>query len=253
MTTCWIFPEAAFMGADGAFGIAATPPDEPPQAASGPAKMMATAKADAWRNSRFMDTVNLREGPLGLLLKPQGLMTVEPLPIAGALLVTPTVYTDARGSFAEIFSSARYAEAGVADTFVQDNLSISRRGVLRGLHGDPRMSKLVQVLAGEAFDVIADAREGSPSYGRWHGTLLKASERRQIYVPKGCLHGFLALSDEVAFLYKQSALYDPASEFGVAWDDPQLAVAWPLEHRPPILSEKDAANPPLANLASGRA
>jgi dTDP-4-dehydrorhamnose 3,5-epimerase len=115
------------------------------------------------------------------------------------------------------------------------------------------MSKLVQVLAGEAFDVIADARVGSPTYGRWYGTLLKASERRQVYVPKGCLHGFLALADEVVFLYKQSALYDPASEFGVAWDDADLAIPWPLKGRPPILSAKDAINPPLAELAARRA
>jgi len=180
-------------------------------------------------------------------------MTVEPLPIAGALLVTPSVYTDARGSFAEIFSRARYAEAGIADEFVQDNLSISRRGVLRGLHGDARMSKLVQVLEGEAFDAIADVREGSPTYGRWHATVLRASGRRQIYIPKGCLHGFLALSGHVIFLYKQSALYDPASEFGVAWNDAELAIEWPLDGRPPILSDKDAANPPLADLIAGRA
>lgn len=175
-------------------------------------------------------------------------MTVEPLPIAGALLVTPKVYADDRGTFAEIFSTARYAEAGIADTFVQDNVSISRRDVLRGLHGDPRMSKLVQVLAGEAFDAIADVREGSPTYGRWYGTFLKASERRQIYVPQGCVHGFLAVSDHAVFLYKQSALYDPASEFGVAWDDPDLAIQWPLEGRSPSLSAKDAASPALANL-----
>jgi dTDP-4-dehydrorhamnose 3,5-epimerase len=180
-------------------------------------------------------------------------MTVEPLPIAGALLVTPKIFTDDRGSFAEIFAAARYADAGITDTFVQDNLSLSRQDVLRGLHGDPRMSKLVQVLAGEAFDVIADAREGSPTYGRWHGTLLKASERRQVYVPKGCLHGFLALSQDVAFLYKQSALYDPASEFGVAWNDPDLAIEWPLGGRAPILSAKDAENPPLAALVAPRA
>ena len=190
----------------------------------------------------------LRGGPFALLLKPVGLMTVEPLPIAGAMLVTPQVYTDARGSFAEIFASTRYADAGIADAFVQDNLSVSVGGVLRGLHGDRRMSKLVQVLFGEAFDVIADAREDSPTYGRWYGTLLKASERRQIYIPKGCLHGFLALSENVAFLYKQSALYDPSSEFGVAWDDPDLAIAWPLAGRSPVLSEKDAANPRFASL-----
>jgi dTDP-4-dehydrorhamnose 3,5-epimerase len=178
-------------------------------------------------------------------------MTVEPLPIDGALVVTPKLHADDRGTFAEIFSSTRYADAGIRDSFVQDNLSVSRQGVLRGLHGDPRMSKLVQVLDGEAFDVVADTRQGSPTYGRWYGTVLKASERRQVYVPKGCLHGFLALSDSVVFLYKQSALYDPATEVGVAWNDPQLAVAWPLGGRVPILSAKDAANPPLANLVSG--
>jgi dTDP-4-dehydrorhamnose 3,5-epimerase len=213
----------------------------------------ATAKADAGSSRRFTSTRKLRGGPFGLLLKAVGLMTVEPLPISGALLVTPKVYSDVRGSFAEIFASTRYADAGIADVFIQDNLSVSRRGVLRGLHGDRRMSKLVQVLEGEAFDVIADAREDSPTYGRWYGTLLKASERRQIYIPKGCLHGFLALSESVAFLYKQSALYDPSSEFGVAWDDPDLAVQWPLAGRPPILSEKDAVNPTLANLVARRA
>jgi dTDP-4-dehydrorhamnose 3,5-epimerase len=177
-------------------------------------------------------------------------MIVEPLPLAGALLVTPAIFTDRRGFFAEIFSTQRYFQAGIKDTFVQDNLSFSHKGVLRGLHGDARMSKLVQVLSGEAYDVIVDARPGSPTRGRWYGAVLKASERRQIYVPKGFLHGFLALTDEVVFLYKQSALYDPASEFGVAWNDPELAIEWPLDRmQHPILSDKDAANPPLANVA----
>jgi dTDP-4-dehydrorhamnose 3,5-epimerase len=173
-------------------------------------------------------------------------MIVEPLPLAGALLVTPDVFSDDRGFFTEIFSTERYFQAGIKDTFVQDNLSFSRGGVLRGLHGDPRMSKLVQVLAGEAFDVIVDIRAGSPTRGRWYGMELKATQRRQVYVPKGFLHGFLALSNEVVFLYKQSALYDPTAEFGVAWNDPELAIEWPLGGRQPILSEKDAANPPLA-------
>jgi dTDP-4-dehydrorhamnose 3,5-epimerase len=105
------------------------------------------------------------------------------------------------------------------------------------------MSKLVGVLSGEAYDVIADVRPGSPTRGRWHGVMLRAGEHRQIYVPAGCLHGFLALSDEVIFLYKQSALYDPATEFGVRWDDPDLAISWPVAASDAILSAKDAANP----------
>ena len=173
------------------------------------------------------------------------------MPLDGAKLIAVRAFTDERGYFKETFSSARYGQAGIADRFVQDNVSYSQRGVLRGLHGDPRMSKLVQVLAGEAFDAIADVRPGSPTYGQWYGVTLRGNEHRQLYVPSGFLHGFLALSDEVLFLYKQSALYDPATEFGVRWDDPDLAIAWPLEGRAPLLSGKDARNPLLAELSAG--
>ncbi|HVA34165.1 MAG TPA: dTDP-4-dehydrorhamnose 3,5-epimerase [Candidatus Baltobacteraceae bacterium] len=175
-------------------------------------------------------------------------MHVEPLPLPGALLVTPAAFADERGYFEEFYATARYRAAGIADEFVQDNVSLSQRGVLRGLHGDARMSKLVAVLMGEAYDVIADARPQSATFGRWCGVLLRAGEHRQVYVPPGCLHGFLTLSEEVIFLYKQSALYDPASEFGVMWNDPDIAVEWPLEGRAPILSPKDAANPRLRDL-----
>jgi dTDP-4-dehydrorhamnose 3,5-epimerase len=175
-------------------------------------------------------------------------MQVEPLPIAGALLITPRAFADERGYFKETFSSPRYRAAGISDDFVQDNVSFSRRGVLRGLHGDPRMSKLVQVLVGEAYDVIADVRPGSPTRGQWCGVTLTADEHRQVYVPRGCLHGFLTLSDEALFLYKQSAAYDPAGEIGVRWDDPSFAVAWPLDGRHPVLSAKDAANPTAKEL-----
>ncbi len=170
-------------------------------------------------------------------------MHVEELPLAGAMLLSVPAFADARGYFKEAYSSARYRAAGIPDDFVQDNVSFSRRNVVRGLHGDDRMSKLVGVLSGEAYDVIADVRPGSPTRGRWHGVMLRAGEHRQIYVPAGCLHGFLALSDEVIFLYKQSALYDPATEFGVRWDDPDLAIAWPVAASGAILSAKDAANP----------
>lgn len=173
-------------------------------------------------------------------------MDVRPLPIAGALLIVPATFADERGYFKETYSAARYAEAGVRETFVQDNVSLSDRGVLRGLHGDRRMAKLVQVLAGSAYDVIADARPESPTYGRWLGEYLRAGEHRQIYIPAGCLHGFLSLEDGTVLSYKQSAVYDPASEFAVAWNDPTLAIAWPLDGRSPRLSPKDACNSSLA-------
>jgi dTDP-4-dehydrorhamnose 3,5-epimerase len=173
------------------------------------------------------------------------------LPLADSLLLQPRVFEDERGFFTEFYSQARYENAGIRDRFVQDNVSYSRRGVLRGLHGDPRMAKLVGVLRGEVFDVIVDIRAASQSYGKWFGVTLRAGEHRQLYVPHGFLHGFLALSDDVLFLYKQTAPYDPATEFGVAWDDRDLAIEWPLGGLAPILSAKDAANPPLRELRAG--
>ena len=175
-------------------------------------------------------------------------MHVERLPLAGALALTLPAHSDERGFFKETYSSARYRAAGVVDEFLQDNVSFSHRSVLRGLHGARGMSKLVGVLAGEAYDVMVDVRPGSPTRGRWHGETLRAGEHRQLYVPAGCLHGFVALSDGVIFLYKQSALYDPASEFGVRFDDPDLGVAWPIEAGRAILSAKDAANPSARSL-----
>lgn len=172
-------------------------------------------------------------------------MEVRPLPIEGALLIVPRVFSDERGYFKETYAQERYREAGVAGPFVQDNFSRSKRDVLRGLHGDPRLAKLVQVLAGSAFDVIADPRPGSPTYGRWHAEYLRADEHHQLYIPAGCLHGFLALEDGTALTYKQTGAYDPATEFGVAWDDPTFAIAWPLAGRTPILSAKDACNSSL--------
>jgi len=172
-------------------------------------------------------------------------MEVRPLPIDGALLIVPRAFSDERGYFKETYSAARYAEAGVRETFVQDNVSLSDRDVLRGLHGDVRMAKLVQVLAGAAYDVIADARPDSPTYGRWTGEYLRAGDHRQLYIPAGCLHGFLSLEDGTLLSYKQSAAYDPGSEFAVAWNDPTLAIDWPLDGREPRLSPKDACNSSL--------
>lgn len=167
------------------------------------------------------------------------------LPIDGASLLRPKAYADDRGYFKETYSRERYREVGVADEFVQDNVSLSCRGTLRGLHGDPRMAKLVQVLAGEAYDVLVDVRPGSATYGHWYGEYLRAGEHAQIYIPAGCLHGFLSLADGTLLAYKQSAAYDPTQEIGVAWNDPTINIAWPLDGITPLLSPKDRQNPPL--------
>lgn len=176
-------------------------------------------------------------------------MRVEPLPIAGALLLALTAHEDDRGRFAETYSAARYRLAGIEEPFVQDNVSTSRRGVLRGLHGDRRpQSKLVGVLCGSVYDAIVDVRPQSSTFGRWCGVRLDAAEPRQIYVPAGCLHGYLALSDDVVFLYKQSAAYDPQFELAVRYDDPDFRIEWPLEGDAPRLSARDAAAPPARAL-----
>ncbi len=172
-------------------------------------------------------------------------MEIEELPLDGALLISPRIFVDERGYFEEVYSFDRYRNCGIADIFVQDNVSVSRRYALRGLHGDARMAKLVGVVRGALYDVIVDLRPHSRTYRRWYGTTLRGGEGKQVYIPRGFLHGFLALEDETILTYKQSAPYDPAGEFGVAWDDPSLKIAWPLEGRSPLLSARDAANPRL--------
>lgn len=159
----------------------------------------------------------------------------------GAMLIAPAAFGDDRGLFKETYVRSKYRALGITDDFVQDNVSFSRRGVLRGLHGDPLMSKLVYVLRGEVFDVIVDARKESPTFAQWEGLHLRAHEHTQLYIPPGFLHGFLALTDDVVFCYKQSAEYAPEREIGVRWDDPDLAIAWPLSE-PPQLSPKDSRN-----------
>jgi dTDP-4-dehydrorhamnose 3,5-epimerase len=175
-------------------------------------------------------------------------MEIEHLPLAGALMLTPRVFTDERGFFKETYSVDRYRRCGVEETFVQDNLSLSRRNVLRGLHGDARIAKLVEVLRGCAFDVIVDLRRDSPTYRQWYATTLAADRCRQLYIPRGFLHGFLALEDGTLVAYKQSAYYDPTQEFCIGWDDPDLGIEWPLGDGRPILSQRDAAAPSLRSL-----
>lgn len=169
-------------------------------------------------------------------------ITISPTSLGEALLVQTSSHGDERGFFTETFVSSKYRSAGIEDTFVQDSVSISARGVVRGLHSDPEMSKLVQVLRGEAFDVIVDARPNSNTFGRWQGFRLSEKNGLQIYVPPGFLHGFLALTEGVIFSYKQSAEYVPAREVAVVWNDPDLGIEWPLDS-PAVVSAKDRSNP----------
>jgi dTDP-4-dehydrorhamnose 3,5-epimerase len=176
---------------------------------------------------------------------------VTPLAIPEVLLVEPDVFGDARGYFLEAFNAARYRDIGITLPFVQDNLSLSARGVLRGLHFQHpnAQGKLVQVLAGQVFDVAVDVRSGSPTFGRWVGAILSGANHHQLWVPPGFAHGFVVTSDSAMFAYKCTALYDKPSERTIRWDDPDIAIRWPLEDV--RLSEKDAGAPLLRDLVSG--
>ncbi|HWD37937.1 MAG TPA: dTDP-4-dehydrorhamnose 3,5-epimerase [Fimbriimonas sp.] len=179
-------------------------------------------------------------------------MTVRPTRLPGVLVVEPRVFSDARGFFAETYQRQRYQEAGILDEFVQDNLSCSSKGTLRGLHyQNPNpQAKLVQVLRGEVFDVAVDIRLGSPTFGQWVGETLSESNRLQLYVPQGFAHGFVVISDEALFCYKVGDYYNPGADGGVRWDDPDIAIEWPVSD--PMLSPKDAAAPLLREIDSAR-
>lgn len=176
-------------------------------------------------------------------------MKVLPTPIAGAHIIEPRVFGDARGWFMETWRADAFAAAGIGPTFVQDNHSRSVRGVLRGLHyqSPNPQGKLIRVAAGAVYDVIVDLRAASPSFRQWFGLELSADNHRLLWAPPGVAHGFLTLSERCDFLYRCTAYHDPVSERSVRWDDPDLAIAWPLAPgETPILSAKDAAAPPLA-------
>jgi dTDP-4-dehydrorhamnose 3,5-epimerase len=166
-------------------------------------------------------------------------MNTLPTKIPGVLLFEPKVHGDARGFFMETWQARRYREAGIGEDFVQDNLSRSRRGVLRGLHMQhPHpQGKLISVLEGEVFDVVVDIRLGSPTFGQWISATLNADNRRQVYVPPGLLHGFVVTSDTALFAYKCTDFYNSQAELTVLWNDPTLAIDWPV--RDPILATKD--------------
>jgi len=168
------------------------------------------------------------------------------------LLVEPQRFGDARGYFLETFRKERYQEAGIKLDFVQDNLSRSTRGILRGLHlQHPNgQGKLVYVLVGEVFDVAVDVRVGSPNFGKWTGATLSAEDHRQLWIPSGFAHGFCVTSATALFAYKCTAPYSAADEVGVLWNDPGLGIPWPVAA--PQLSAKDSALPRLAAIDKTR-
>ena len=172
------------------------------------------------------------------------MITIDSTPLEGLLVIRPRVFRDVRGAFFETWNQERYSEAGLPAVFVQDNVSISQRGVLRGLHAQRaphEQGKLVTVLHGRAFDVAVDIRSGSPTYGKWHSIELDADVGTQFYIPPGFLHGFVALEDDTVFSYKCTSPYRPDAEFSVRWDDPALGIMWPLADV--VMSAKDAGAP----------
>lgn len=171
--------------------------------------------------------------------------------IEGLAVIEPAVHFDGRGYFMETYNQRDMLEAGLTMSFVQDNQSMSAGGVLRGLHYQIKhpQGKLVRVVAGAVFDVAVDLRPGSPSCGKWHGELLSAENRKQLYIPEGFAHGFYVLSGTAEFVYKCSDFYHPGDEGGLRWDDPDIGIEWPIAPgTAPILSEKDRNNPFLREL-----
>ncbi len=172
--------------------------------------------------------------------------------IDGLLVIKPDVYTDKRGFFTETFQAHRYAETGINCGFVQDNLSCSTKGTLRGLHFqiNKPQAKLVHVISGEIFDVAVDLRPGSPTFGKWEGVVLSGTNHLQLYIPEGFAHGFFVLSDTAYFGYKCSNFYAPDDEGGLLWSDPDIGIHWPAGN--PIISARDLNLPCLSALTPER-
>jgi dTDP-4-dehydrorhamnose 3,5-epimerase len=176
-------------------------------------------------------------------------MNVIPAQIPDVLIIEPRVFSDSRGFFKETYQRVRYAEAGITEEFVQDNISRSGRGTLRGLHFQIQhpQAKLVQVLSGRVFDVAVDLRRKSTHFGKWTGAELSDQNHRQLYIPAGFAHGFCVLSESADLFYKCTDFYFPEHDRTLLWNDPAIGVNWPLEGTP-ILSEKDRRGTPLASL-----
>lgn len=178
-------------------------------------------------------------------------MKIISLAIPDVKLIEPDLFVDNRGFFMRTYSADLFKEAGIPTNFVQDNMSSSRKGVLRGLHyqKDPySQGKLVRVVRGEVFDVAVDLRKGSPYYGKWVGDFLSEENKKSLYVPQGFAHGFCVVSDEAVFHYKCTEFYHPEAEGGLRYDDPTVNVEWPLPDLPKITSPKDEKAPFLENI-----
>lgn len=175
-------------------------------------------------------------------------------PIKDLYVIEPTVFGDDRGYFMETYHYEMFKEAGLDMVFVQDNQSKSKQGVLRGLHYQKCNSqgKLVRVVKGEVYDVGVDLRKGSETFGKWYGVLLSEGNKRQFYVPEGFAHGFVVLSDTAEFVYKCTNYYDPSSEAGILWNDPDLGIEWPVpDDMEILLSEKDKVQQTFAQYCEG--
>ena len=175
-------------------------------------------------------------------------MEISTTEFPGLVLIKPKIFGDARGYFYESWNKERYESAGITEDFVQDNVSFSSRGVLRGLHYQKpyTQGKLVSVLMGEVWDVVVDLRRSSPAFGKWQGFTLTGEHKEQLYVPRGFAHGFCVLSETALFQYKCTDRYSPESERGIIWNDPTLAIPWPV--RAPVISEKDTKHPHFKDL-----
>jgi dTDP-4-dehydrorhamnose 3,5-epimerase len=176
-------------------------------------------------------------------------MNVIKTRLPGVLVLEPDVYSDERGYFLETWNSTRYEKAGIQGPFVQDNISFSRKGVLRGLHFQHPQSqgKLIQVLSGQVVDVAVDIRVGSPTFARWISEIVSDTNHKQLYIPPGFAHGYCVLSETAVFSYKCTDFYNPAAENGIIWNDPDLNIDWPVKK--PILSVKDSNYARLKDLA----
>ena len=181
-----------------------------------------------------------------------GKIKVTSCDIEGLYVIEPTVFKDERGYFVETYNQNDFKEAGLNMVFVQDNQSMSVKGVLRGLHYQKQypQGKLVRAVRGTVFDVAVDLRTGSETYGKWFGVVLSAENKKQFYIPEGFAHGFLVLSDEAEFAYKCTDFYHPECDAGVRWNDPDIGIEWPIAE--PILSDKDKKQPLLRDIPVGR-
>lgn len=177
-------------------------------------------------------------------------MEVKKTHIQGLLVIEPDVFGDSRGYFMETYRQSRYAELGINCNFVQHNESSSNKGVIRGLHYQLEpfaQSKLVRVIQGQVFDVALDLRNGSPTFGKWFGVVLTEKNKKQFFIPKGFAHGFSVLQNNTIFEYKCDEIYNPESERGIMFNDPNLNIDWMIKQEDAIISEKDKSNPLFKN------